>query len=242
MLTLATRANRDQPSAAWATVGVGAWGGASLLVGFLLLAGAAHSFDFAPWARVTSSGVHATAYALIVFGFSTKVGLVPFQGWMPRGLPGSPGPARAAMAGLAVNAGFYGLWRFLALLGRPPGWLAATVLVLGGITALLGITFAAVQSDLNRVIAYSSVENGGLILVGYGMALAGASVGNGVLTAVGLLAASLQMAGARRGQVRAFPGGGQFRAWSQRGSRAERRCRACCTRRAGLPPPLRPPR
>ena len=51
VLTLATRANRDQPSAAWATVGVGAWGGASLLVGFLLLAGAAHSFAFAPWAR-----------------------------------------------------------------------------------------------------------------------------------------------------------------------------------------------
>jgi hydrogenase-4 component B len=193
VLTLATRANRDQPSAAWATVGVGAWGGAFLLVGFLLLAGAAHSFAFAPWALVSSSGVHAVAYALIVFGFSTKVGLVPFQGWMPRGYPAAPGPARAAMAGLAVNAGFYGLWRFLALLGRPPSWLAVTVLVLGGITALVGITFAAVQSDLNRVIAYSSIENGGLILVGYGMALAGASVGNGVLTAVGLLAASLQM-------------------------------------------------
>jgi len=193
VLAAATRADRAQPGAAWATAGVGAWGGAFLLIGFLLLAGAAHSFLFAPWTRLPASGLRDTAYALIVFGFSTKVGLIPFQGWMPRGYPAAPGPLRAAMAGLAVNAGFYGLWRFLALLGRPPGWLAVTVLVLGGVTALLGITFAAVDSDLNRVIAYSSVENGGLIMVGYGMALAGSSVGNRVLTAVGLLAASLQL-------------------------------------------------
>jgi hydrogenase-4 component B len=193
VLAAATRADRAQPAAAWATAGVGAWGGASLLVGFLLLAGAAHSFSFAPWAGLAPSGLHATAYALIVLGFSSKVGLIPFQGWMPRGYPAAPGPVRAAMAGLAVNAGFYGLWRFLALLGRPPEWLAVTVLVLGGVTALLGIAFAAVQSDLNRVIAFSSIENGGLIMVGYGMALAGASVGNGSLTAVGLLAASLQL-------------------------------------------------
>jgi hydrogenase-4 component B len=210
VLVLATRADRAQPGAAWATAGVGAWGGAALLVGFLLLAGAAHSFTFAPWARLSAGGLHATAYALIVFGFATKVGLAPFQGWMPRGYPAAPGPARAAMAGLAVNAGFYGLWRFLALLGRPPGWLAVTVLVLGGITALLGITFAAVQSDLNRVIAYSSVENGGLIMVGYGMALAGASAGNGVLTAVGLLAASLQLLAHAVAKTGLFLGSARF--------------------------------
>ncbi len=216
VLVLATRADRSQPGAAWATAGVGAWGGASLLVGFSLLAGAAHSFDFATWARLSASAVHAPAYALVVFGFATKVGLAPFQGWMPRGYPAAPGPARAAMAGLAVNAGFYGLWRFLAVLGRPPGWLAVTVLVLGGVTALLGITFAAVQSDLNRVIAYSSIENGGLIMVGFGMALAGASEGNGVLTAVGLLAASLQLlahavakSGLFLGAARFQPGGSE---------------------------------
>ncbi len=126
VLVLATRADRAQPGAAWATAGVGAWGGASLLVGFSLLAGAAHSFNFGVLGRLSGNGVHATAYALIVFGFATKVGLAPFQGWMPRGYPAAPGPARAAMAGLAVNAGFYGLWRFLALLGRPPGWLAVS--------------------------------------------------------------------------------------------------------------------
>lgn len=85
------------------------------------------------------------------------------------------------------------MWRTLALLGRPPGWLAGILLVLGGFTALLGIAHAAVSGRLSRVIAYSSVENSGLIITGFGVALTGAAVGNQRLTAVGLLAATLQM-------------------------------------------------
>jgi formate hydrogenlyase subunit 3/multisubunit Na+/H+ antiporter MnhD subunit len=193
VLSAATRHRRDQPGAAWATVTVGKAGGAALLVGFMLLAGAARSFGFAAWAGVHGGALHGAAYALVVLGFGTKVGLVPFEVWMPRGYPAAPGPLRAAMAGLAVNAGFYGLWRFLALLGRPPEWLAAMVLVLGGATALLGIAFAAVQADVRRAIAYSSAENGGIIMVGYGVALTGAYVADSSLVAVGLLAASLQV-------------------------------------------------
>ena len=86
------------------------------------------------------------------------------------GMPAAPGPARAVMAGVAVNVGFYGLWRTLALLGAPPAWLTGLLLVLAGLTALLGIAHAAVQPGLQRVIAYSSVENSGLILAGYGVA------------------------------------------------------------------------
>ena len=140
------------------------------------------------------------------------MGLTPFQVWMPRGYPAAPGPVRAAMAGLAVNAGFYGLWRFLALLGRPPEWLAATVLVLGGLTALLGIAFAAVQADINRVIAYSSAENGGIIMVGFGVALAGAYVGNRPLVAVGLLAGSLQVLAHAVAKTGLFLGAANFEA------------------------------
>ena len=97
------------------------------------------------------------------------------------------------MAGVCVNVAFYGMWRTLALLGRPPGWLAGVLLVLGAVTALLGIAHAAVQNRLSLVIAYSSIENTGLIVTGFGVALTGAATGDRRLVAVGLLAATLQV-------------------------------------------------
>ena len=193
MLVGIRRADRANARASWATLGMGKVSGAALLLAFLLLASRSGSITLASWSHVPGGALHAGAFVLLVVGFGAKVGLLPFQVWVPIGYPAAPGPIRAAMAGLAANVGFYGLWRFLAILGRPPVWLAVTVLVLGGITALVGICFAAVQSRLNRAIAYSSVENAGMILVGYGVALAGAASGHPGIVAVGLLAASLQV-------------------------------------------------
>ncbi|MGI8753830.1 MAG: proton-conducting transporter membrane subunit [Acidimicrobiales bacterium] len=193
ILTGIRRQHRAQTRAAWVTFGVGKVSGAALLIGFLLLAGRTGTYLLAGWAHLPPGGAHDAAYALVIVGFGAKVGLVPLQVWLPIGYPAAPGPTRAALAGLAANVGFYGLWRFLAILGRPPIWLAVVVVLAGGITALLGIVFAAVQSDLDRVIAYSSVENAGLITVGYGVALAGAATSQPKLLAVGLLAASLQV-------------------------------------------------
>ena len=97
------------------------------------------------------------------------------------------------MAGVSVNVGFYGLWRTLAVLGPPPAAVIDILLLLASVTALLGIAHAAVQGSLQRVIAYSSVENTGLILAGFGVALVGAANGSRALMAVGLLAATLQV-------------------------------------------------
>ena len=85
------------------------------------------------------------------------------------------------------------MWRTLALVGRAPGWLTGVLLVLGALSALLGIAHAAVQNRLSRVIAYSSIENTGLIVTGFGVALTGAAVGDPRLAAAGLLAATLQV-------------------------------------------------
>jgi NADH:ubiquinone oxidoreductase subunit 5 (subunit L)/multisubunit Na+/H+ antiporter MnhA subunit len=142
---------------------------------------------------VPGGALRTAALVLLLAGFSVKAGLVPFQVWMPRAYSAAPGPARAVMAGVCVNVAFYGMWRTLALFGRPPGWLAGIMLVLGGLTALIGIAHAAVQNRLSRVIAYSSVENSGLIITGFGVALTGAATGDKKLVAVGLLAATLQM-------------------------------------------------
>ena len=187
------RRRPGRPGAAIVTLVFGKISGAALLVGLLLLAVRSGSLELASFALVPGGVARATAQTLLISGFAVKVGLIPVQVWMPRGYAAAPGPVRAIMAGVAVNVGFYGLWRTLALLGAPPAWLVGLLLVLAGLTALLGIAHAAVQPRLQRVIAYSSVENSGLILAGYGVALTGAATHDARLVAAGLLAATLQI-------------------------------------------------
>ena len=187
------RERPGRPVGAFTTLAFGRISGAALLLGLLLLAVRSGSLELASFAHVRVSLAREAAQALLVTGFAIKVGLVPFQVWLPRGYAAAPGPARAIMAGVAVNAGFYGLWRTLAILGHPPAWLTGLLLVLAGLTALLGIAHAAVQPRLQRVIAYSSVENSGLIVAGYGVGLVGAAIGDNRLVAAGLLAATLQI-------------------------------------------------
>ena len=187
---------RNKPgraSAAQVTVAFGKVSGAALLVGLLLLATRSHSIMLASFAQVPGGAARTTAEVLLLGGFAVKAGLVPFQVWLPRGYAAAPGPARAIMAGVCVNVAFYGMWRTLALIGRAPGWLTGALLVLGALSALLGIAHAAVQNRLSRVIAYSSIENTGLIVTGFGVALTGAAVGDRRLVAAGLLAATLQV-------------------------------------------------
>jgi hydrogenase-4 component B len=192
MLTSVTRSSPRQTGAAWSTLGMGKFGGAALLLGFLLLAGRTGSLELASWHAVGPGALLDVAWVLVVVGFGAKLGVVPFQVWIPLGYPAAPGPARAAMAGVAANVGVYGLWRFLAILRGPPEWVVIGVLLCGGVTALLGITFAGVQSGLACVVSYSSIENAGLILTAYGLALTGGAIHSSALVALGLLAATLQ--------------------------------------------------
>ena len=188
--------NRGSPGrrvSALITLAFGRISGGSLLAGLLLLVTRSGSLTLAGLAHVPAGPLRATACALLLAGFAVKVGLVPFQVWLPRGYSAAPGPARAIMAGVSVNVGFYGLWRTLAVLGPPPAAVTDILLLLASATALLGIAHAAVQGSLQRVIAYSSVENTGLILAGFGVALVGAANGSRALMAVGLLAATLQV-------------------------------------------------
>ena len=187
------RAAPGRPAAAMLTLAFGRLSGASLLAGLLLLVTRSGSLDLAGLAHVPGGPARATACVLLLAGFAIKVGVVPFQVWLPPGYAAAPGPARAVMAGVAVNVGFYGLWRTLALIGPPPAAVTDMLLLLASLTAVLGIAHAAVQGSLQRVIAYSSVENTGLILAGFGVALTGAAAGSRDLLAAGMLAATLQV-------------------------------------------------
>lgn len=192
-LITASRRRAGTVTASLLTLLFGKISGQAAMLGLLLAAAHAHTFHLAGLARLPAGDVHAIAYVLLVAGFAVKIGLAPGQVWMPGGYSAAPGPVRALLAGAAVNVGFYGLWRTADLLGAPPGWLTVALLLLGGLTAIGGIANATVQQRLTRVIAYSSVENAGLITVGYAIALIGLDTRTPALTAAGLLAATMQM-------------------------------------------------
>lgn len=169
--------------------------GVLLLVGGLLAAtGGGLSYRaLASAPSASSSPSSSVALALLLLGFAIKVGVAPVQIWLPRSYTTAPAGARAVMAGAAVNVGFYGMWRSLDLLGPAPAWLAVVVLLLAGTTAILGIAHAAVHPDLPGLIAWSSVENAGVISAGFGVALVGSNTGDSRLMAVGLLASTAQV-------------------------------------------------
>jgi hydrogenase-4 component B len=192
LLTGFDRGDPGRAHASLVTVVFGKISGAALLLGGLLIAADTSTF------RLDATGLdgHAAfgqaAYALLLGGFAIKVGLLPGHVWLPRGYAAAPAAARAVMAGAAVNVGFYGMWRTLQLMGAPPLWLVCAVLLLAGVSAIFGIAQAAVHPDLTVLIGWSSVENSGLILAGFGAALVGAVAVNPLLTAAGLVAATAQ--------------------------------------------------
>ena len=194
--------DRDMGSVATAVFGRSS--GAALLIGFLLLAAHTHSFGFVRDGLDPQSALGQAVYAALLLGFGIKVGLVPAHIWMPRGYAAAAGPARAIMAGAAVNVGFYGMWRTLDVLGAPPVWLACTVLIIGGITAILGIAHAAVNPDLAVLVAWSSVENAGVITAGFGAGMVGAATHNPMMAAAGLVAATAQVIAHALGKTTLF--------------------------------------
>jgi len=149
-------------------------GTAALFVFFLLLGRPAGSLDFAAAGFGPESGRVATvAFCLALLGFGTKAGLVPFHVWVPEAHPACPSHVSAVMSGVMIKTGIYGLLRALTLLGPPPaawGWLT---LALGIVSGLYGILLSLAQPDPKRVLAYSSVENIGVIAIGTGVGLLG---------------------------------------------------------------------
>ncbi|HEY1778148.1 MAG TPA: proton-conducting transporter membrane subunit [Solirubrobacteraceae bacterium] len=180
--------------AGYLTGGLAKIGGAALLAAFALLYAHTHSFSLEVWAHAPlAAGTRSVLFALFLACFATKIGVVPLQGGLPAGY-GSARRLGAASLSVALCAGFYGLWRFeFQILGPLPTWCGDALLILGGITALAGITYALTQDNLRRFLGYSTVEHAGVVLVGFGVALLGQAAHKPVLAAAGLLAATLHI-------------------------------------------------
>nr|WP_219918630.1 hydrogenase 4 subunit B [Rhodanobacter sp. PCA2] len=129
------------------------------------------------------------AFLLALVGFGTKAGMVPLHVWLPEAHPAAPSPVSAMMSGLMLKTAIYGLLRVsLDLLSVGPWWWGVLALVMGLFTALYGVIFAAVQTDMKRLLAYSSIENIGLILAGIGLVLIFRTFDLRVLAALALAA------------------------------------------------------
>lgn len=114
----------------------------------------------------------SVGFILAAFGFGAKAGILPLHVWLPEAHPAAPSPVSALMSGVMLNTAIYGLLRVsFDLLQSRLWWWGALLLAAGLITALYGVIFAAVQTDMKRLLAYSSIENMGLLFVGIGLTL-----------------------------------------------------------------------
>lgn len=119
-----------------------------------------------------NTGLANIIFLLAVIGFGTKAGLIPLHIWLPRAHPAAPTNVSALMSGVMVKTALYGLLRFLfTFLPAGPWWWGVLLLVLGALSALLGAMYAVLQKNLKGLLAYSTVENMGIISLGLGAAL-----------------------------------------------------------------------
>src|SRR4029453_1636697 len=145
-------------------------GTAFLLVLFILLGQAAGSLDFDRFAPGSAGGM---VFVLALVGFGTKAGLMPFHVWLPEAHPAAPSHVSAVMSAVMIKTGVYGIVRIITILpSLPPGG-GVVLIAVGLVAGILGLLFALGQHDLKRLLAYSSVENVGIIALGLGVGLVG---------------------------------------------------------------------
>jgi len=162
-----------------------------IITAFLLLAVGAGSMDFSQLkGSLVSENYRNVIFVCALIGFGTKAGMVPLHIWLPRAHPAAPSHVSALMSGVMIKTAIYGLCRFfLDFLGIGPVWWGTLILVLAIITAVIGALYAFIEHDIKRLLAYSSVENIGVILLGIGAGMVFMSKQQPVLAGVAFSAA-----------------------------------------------------
>lgn len=165
---------------------------AALILFALLWSAASGSFEI----TALTAGMAAPSgllFVLALIGFGTKAGIVPMHVWLPDAHPAAPSHVSALMSAVMITMGFYGLLRIVPLLGEPALWWAYLLMVLGAAGAVGGVAFAATQRDVKRVLAYSTIENAGIVTLAIGLGLLGTALDRPVLAALAWTAALLHL-------------------------------------------------
>ena len=165
-------------------------GALAILLCFGVLQGGNGDYTFGSMRSIVLTGAWpSVAFFLALFGFGAKAGLLPMHVWLPEAHPAAPSPVSALMSGVMLKTAIYGLLRVtFDLLNGQLWWWGAVALVLGLATALFGVIFACVQTDMKRLLAYSSIENIGIIVAGIGLTILFKSYGKTLLAAITLTA------------------------------------------------------
>jgi hydrogenase-4 component B len=201
LLVLATQREPGTSQAAYVYLVMAAIGGIALLLAFGILAGVAGDYSFAA-IRTASRGQAATAAAILLtlLGAGSKAGLVPLHAWLPLAHPAAPSHVSALMSGAMTKVALYAILRVLFDLtvgvpGEPSGgagwWPGLILIFLGGLSAVMGALYALLESDLKKLLAYSTVENVGIVALGLGLALVFRASGLAGLATLALGAALL---------------------------------------------------
>src|SRR5204862_1540017 len=163
-----------------------------IILGFLLLFQATGTYSFDSFHSIGEKmpiGQRNAAFILFLIGFGVKAGIVPLHVWLPAAHPVAPSNVSALMSGVLIKTGIYGLALVcFEFLGPPPLWWGVTVLTVGTVSAVLGVLYALMEHDLKRLLAYHSIENIGIILMGLGASLMFLHGNHTVLATLALLA------------------------------------------------------
>jgi len=161
-----------------------------LFVMFAQWTAGAADWTFASLAAARPDSLGSGSILLVgLLGFGMKAGFIPMHFWLPPAHAAAPSHVSALMSGVVIKAGIYGILRILVLSGTPPQWWGWLVLALGLISGLFGVLWALAQHDVKRLLAYHSVENIGIILMGIGVGALGAAYHNQALAVIGYGAA-----------------------------------------------------
>ncbi len=165
----------------------------ALLLLFLIISGASGTWEIAGLPGARAAVPFAWLFLLVLVGFGTKAAIVPFHIWLPDAHAAAPAHVSALMSGVMITMGFYGLARFIPLLGPPSEGAAFVLMGLGAAGALGAVLLALVQRDVKRVLAYSTVENAGLVTLAMGVGLLGQALKAPGIAVLGWAAALLHI-------------------------------------------------
>jgi len=185
--------DESRTRAGYLMLAMGEAGTLAAVVAFLILAGAAGALAFPALKAAGANlgtGARFAVFVLSFFGFGVKAGLVPFNSWLPRAHPAAPGNVSALLSGVILNLGIYGIVRInidlLPVTQVEPGLIA---LVIGAVSAFVGILYATTENDLKAMLAHSSIENMGVITAGLGAGFVFTAAGLPVPAAIAFVAA-----------------------------------------------------